>query len=135
MGRLPQRSGQLRKCVQRSCLLNLCERNEYFLIASSDSARFSEEGVVAVMVKQNVQPKAALVSLRKPTRRDLLAVVTRLQNLIGDAEGARHNDRDPNRSETVGWYLRAALELCDQARSYDPPTETGPWADHTYNCR
>ena len=33
---------------------------------------------------------------RKPTRRDLLIVIGRLQDLIGKATAAHGNDRDPN---------------------------------------
>jgi hypothetical protein len=65
---------------------------------------------------------------RKPTRRDLLVIIGRLQQLIGRADGAAGNDRNPNRAATVKGVLTEALELCISARSYDPPVDSGPWS-------
>lgn len=60
---------------------------------------------------------------KKPSRKDLLKVITRLQVLIGQAEAFHGNDRDPNGHEKGQKALRQAHELCIQARSFDPPTE------------
>ena len=60
---------------------------------------------------------------KKPSRRELLKVVTELQSLIGDALGAHYNDRDPNAFHKVKAPLDKALELCVHARSFDPPTD------------
>lgn len=66
---------------------------------------------------------------RRPTRRDLLIVVARPQNLVGRAM-ACNGDRNPNRSADVQGTLNAALELCIDALGQDPPLEkpNGPWA-------
>lgn len=65
---------------------------------------------------------------RKPTRRDLLIVIGRLQNLIGIARGA-NNDRNRERQAQVDGRLEEAHNLCIEARSFDPPLEdTGPWS-------
>lgn len=65
---------------------------------------------------------------RKPTRRDLLIVVGRLQGLAG-AASARNNDRNQNRHADVHGVLQEMLDLCIEARSYEPPLEdSGPWA-------
>lgn len=60
---------------------------------------------------------------KKPSRRELLKVVSELQDLIGDAIGAHANDRDPDAFVKVQTPLESALELCIQARSFDPPTD------------
>lgn len=68
---------------------------------------------------------------RKPTRRDLLIVVGRLENIIG-AIGAAFNDRNPNRSAQVDQLVRRGLALCHDARGHDPPLPVrprGPWAE------
>jgi hypothetical protein len=66
---------------------------------------------------------------RKPTRRDLLIVVGRLQGLVGHAL-SRNHDRNPNRQAEVDGTLHEAVRLCIVARSYDPPLkDSGPWAD------
>jgi hypothetical protein len=66
---------------------------------------------------------------RKPTRRDLLIVVGRLQELVGHAL-SRNHDRNHNRQADVDGTLHEAIRLCIEARSYDPPLkDTGPWAD------
>lgn len=58
----------------------------------------------------------------KPNRRQLLKVVSELQSLIGHAKALHANDRDPNGFENAQDLLEAALNLCHQARSFDPPT-------------
>ena len=66
---------------------------------------------------------------RKPTRRDLLIVIGRLQRLIGFAKGA-NNDRNQNRFAHVDVALAVAHDLCIDARSFDPPVEgRSPWAE------
>jgi hypothetical protein len=44
---------------------------------------------------------------RKPSRKELVAVIQELQGLIGRAKGAALNDRDPNRMDSV--HLSRAL--------------------------
>jgi len=65
---------------------------------------------------------------RRPTRRDLLVIIGRLQGLVGEATANNH-DRNPNRyAETMG-ALEDAFDLCVEALSKDPPQkDTGPWS-------
>lgn len=66
---------------------------------------------------------------RKPTRRDLLVIVGRLQDLIGRAVEKNH-DRNPDRYAQVNGPLEEAAILCIAARSFEPPVEdSGPWSD------
>jgi hypothetical protein len=67
---------------------------------------------------------------RKPTRRDLLVVIGRLQDLVGRV-GTAMNDRNPRRADDVAESLGAAHQLCVDARSYDDPINDrhGPWGD------
>ncbi|SPA23774.1 conserved hypothetical protein [Cupriavidus taiwanensis] len=60
---------------------------------------------------------------RKPTRQTFLQVLTRLQDLVGQAENAVLNDRDRFSTDKALAALREAHELCIQARSFDPPTD------------
>ena len=62
-----------------------------------------------------------MTARRRPTRRDLLIVVGRLQNLVGDALIAAMNDRGPSQMDHLLVPLNQAILLCIQARSYDPP--------------
>lgn len=68
---------------------------------------------------------------RRPTRRDLLVVIGRLQDLIGETDHRHGNDRDPNGFERGQRALKLAHKLCVDARSFDPPIEDrlGPWGD------
>jgi hypothetical protein len=70
------------------------------------------------------------VTRRKPTRRDLLVVIERLQRLVSRA-GAAMSDRNPNRAEEVAAALDRAFDLCVDARSHDDPITRnyGPWGD------
>ena len=70
-----------------------------------------------------------MVAKRKPTRRDMLIIIGRLQGEIGRARAA-NNDRNQNRQAEVDGVLDEALALCIEARGYDPPImrDTGPWA-------
>ena len=66
---------------------------------------------------------------RKPTRRDLIVVIGRLQAMIGSADASNH-DRNPNRQAQVHDMLLRALRLCIAARGFDPPIEdSGPWSE------
>lgn len=63
-----------------------------------------------------------------PTRRDLLIVIGRLQDLVGEAK-ARLHDHNPDREAQVRAALDAAHDLAVHARSQEPPvTESGYWA-------
>lgn len=64
---------------------------------------------------------------RRPTRRDLLVVVGRLQTLISRLESAA-NDRNPNRAAWIAGIAREWFNLCVAARSYDTPVDGGPWS-------
>lgn len=69
---------------------------------------------------------------RKPTRRDLLVVVGRLQDLVGQAI-AHDNDRNPNRQAQVRGTLEQALDLCIATLSKDPPlVRSGPFAEQNF---
>jgi hypothetical protein len=67
---------------------------------------------------------------RVPTRRDLLVVIGRLQNLIGLARAVK-NDRNPERERDTNAALDEAHQLCIEARSFDPPivAHKGPWGE------
>jgi hypothetical protein len=68
------------------------------------------------------------VSKRKPTRRDLLVVIGRLQNLIGSLDGIA-NDRNPNRAAQIQAVSRHGMNLCIAATGFEPPVKaSGPWA-------
>ncbi len=71
-----------------------------------------------------------MTSRRRPTRRDLLVVVGRLQDLVGSALICHGNNRDPDGFEKGQQVLQEAFDLCTEARSQDPPIEppSGPWA-------
>jgi hypothetical protein len=60
---------------------------------------------------------------KKPSRRDLLKVITELQSSIGEAMHLHANDRDLNGYEKAQVILEAAHELCIEARSFDKPTD------------
>lgn len=60
---------------------------------------------------------------KKPSRRDLLKVVTELQTLISRAHTLHGNDRNPNGFEQGQKTLDKAFDLCLKARSFDPPTD------------
>lgn len=67
---------------------------------------------------------------RKPTRRDLLIVIGRLQDMIGSAKGDHQADTDQGGFVRAQKTLDRAFELCVDARSFDDevPAE-GQWAD------
>lgn len=64
-----------------------------------------------------------LTVTKKPTRKELLMVITELQGLIGTALAAHGNDRNPSGFEKGQQVLQQAHELCIQARTFDPPTD------------
>lgn len=63
---------------------------------------------------------------RKPTRRDLLVVIGRLQTLMGAVAGAA-SDKNPNRASQLLRLSEHGADLAIDARSYDPPVDGGPW--------
>ncbi|MGF6996717.1 hypothetical protein [Paraburkholderia sp. GAS32] len=67
--------------------------------------------------------RASMRVTKRPTRLDLLKVVTELQHLIGEAHGQHANDRDRNSFEKGQKVLEQAHALCIEARSFDPPTD------------
>ena len=60
---------------------------------------------------------------RRPSRRDLLIVISELQGLISQAISAHGNDRDPDGFEKGQRGLAMAFEACVLARSFDSPTD------------
>lgn len=66
--------------------------------------------------------------MSKPTRRDLLVVIGRLQDKIGEAI-AVNNDRNLERFAETRAALEEAHELCVMARGADSPLEdAGSWS-------
>jgi hypothetical protein len=66
---------------------------------------------------------------RKPTRRDLLVIIGRLQGLVGESIAKHGNDRNPDGFEQGMIALNKAFQLCIEASSKDPPIRlTGPWS-------
>jgi len=66
---------------------------------------------------------------RRPTRRDLLVIIGRLQDLIGRASAAHCDDKNRDGFELGMKALAEAHELCIEAARRDPPVSlTGPWA-------
>lgn len=58
---------------------------------------------------------------RKPTRRDLLIVIEKLQSIIGDIDGNHHNDRSQEAHAKAIQLLKEGQKLCIEARSFEPP--------------
>lgn len=58
---------------------------------------------------------------KKPTRADLLIVIGRLQNAIGDARADHYADTEQASFERAQRTLEAAFDLAVEARSFDPP--------------
>lgn len=70
---------------------------------------------------------------RKPTRRDLLQVIGRLQNLIGGALEVNHDrNRDSHAQTTLA--LDTAHSMCIEALAQDPADASEPsgreWGDN-----
>lgn len=71
-----------------------------------------------------------MTTRRKPTRRDLLVVIQRLQHAIGSAIGSYMDDRSPSRADNVLGALRPAFDLAIEAQDHDQSvTQTGPWSN------
>lgn len=58
---------------------------------------------------------------KKPTRRDLLAVVCRLQGHIGDAMQWLDSDTTQDAKARMRAALSTAHDLCVSTREHDPP--------------
>ena len=69
------------------------------------------------------------MKLRRPTRRDLLVVIGRLQDLIGQSLANHGKDRNPDGFELGQDALAVAFQLCIESASQDKPIKpSGPWA-------
>lgn len=68
------------------------------------------------------------MSIKKPTRRDLLLVIGELQDLIGHIGGVAMNDAPSvrERAKPIQDAVAKGMDLCIKARSFDPPL-TGTW--------
>lgn len=60
---------------------------------------------------------------KKPSRHDLLVVITQLQGMIGRASQLHGDDRNRNGFEKGQSVLEDAHQLCIEARSFDKPTD------------
>lgn len=71
---------------------------------------------------------------RKPTRRDLLVVIGRLQSLFSKLPGAA-SDRNPNRASDIKRIADAGLNLAIDALEQDDPIthRLGPWGGDSEN--
>ena len=58
---------------------------------------------------------------RRPSRRDLLCVIARLQGLVGEAEGETMRDLNPDRMTNVLRLLGEAHALAIIASRWDEP--------------
>ncbi len=63
--------------------------------------------------------------MSKPTRRDLIAVVERLQDHIGEAMQWLDDDRTPDAKRRMRAALSTAHDLCITTREHDPPKGSG----------
>ena len=63
---------------------------------------------------------APTVAPRKPSRKELIAAIQRLQDLIGRARGAAWDDRNPNRMENIQTPLKDGFDLCVNVLSFEP---------------
>lgn len=68
---------------------------------------------------------------RRPTRRDLLVVIARLQGYVGSAKAYHGNDRNPDGFELGQNELDKAFDLCVEVAAYDRPVSrtSGPWGE------
>jgi len=55
----------------------------------------------------------------KPTRNDLLIVISRLQDMVGSARGLHYNDRSQTAFEEAQDTLKEAFNLCVLVRNFD----------------
>ena len=65
-----------------------------------------------------------MTARKRPTRGDLLLVIGRLHNLIGEVMSVNH-DRNPERSAETSKLLQEASALCVSAKTFDPPRMNG----------
>jgi len=74
---------------------------------------------------------------RKPTRRDLLVVIARLQNAIGDARMYYEDDQNQEGLGLGRAALMNAHDLCIEATGQDPPVDVtrGPWGTAAFTQR
>lgn len=66
---------------------------------------------------------------RKPSRRDLIVGLAKLQVLIGHASAKHGNDRDRNGYEKGQKTLEQAHELCIALTASDAPTDPSEYAN------
>lgn len=59
--------------------------------------------------------------MARPTRRQLLAYLSEIQNAIGDAGCYSLEDKNPDRAAMLARALRRAHQLCIDAQSKDRP--------------
>jgi hypothetical protein len=71
----------------------------------------------------------------RPTRRDLLIVLSRLQTIIGRSKSLAQNDRNPNRLENLLSQLDSGFDLCLDVLEFDPPMDgkrsRNGWSEET----
>jgi hypothetical protein len=60
---------------------------------------------------------------KKPSRKELLRVISELQRLVGSAHHLHANDLNRIGFEDGQKKLEEAHELCIQATAFDPPTD------------
>lgn len=57
---------------------------------------------------------------RKPTRKEIMVVLSELQRLVGEASAHEANDRDLHGHEKCQKLLEVAHDLCIEVRAFDP---------------
>jgi len=67
---------------------------------------------------------------RKPTRRDLLIVIGRLEGAVSELANMFHPHAN-NTADRADVIARRALDIAFAARSFDPPVDgrLGPWGE------
>lgn len=58
----------------------------------------------------------------KPSRKDLLKVISELQALFGKINATYHNDRLEDRASKIAQACEEGMEMCITARAFDPPS-------------
>ena len=70
-----------------------------------------------------------LLQKTKPTRKELLMVLGRCQNLFGNVASAS-SDRNPNRDAQLNAISEIGFALCIEVLGYfDQVVPIGPWSD------
>lgn len=112
---------------------NACGRTLTFARGNGERKEHPLQSLRRVMPEDVPEDGSGLVTInmrRKPTRRDLLVVLQRLQNLIGDSKAFHGNDRDPHGFAKGQRLLEEAFTLSYEAQGFDPPVkQSGPWSD------